>query len=208
MKINPIRSYALGIAAALIAVPCFAAMQATPQTSQPGTLFTANANLMHPLNSNTARIGQRVTAKLTSNIKTTGSMDMPRGTILMGTVRQVQTAQNHGIAKIGIVFDHARLSNGREIPIKATLLGAYPADMYSFAPAAASSYLPLQPRTVPNNETVTQEPGTLSHITLRASAQSNLSGVFSSTDHTIKLNSGTRLQLAIDPEMSSAANGA
>ncbi len=121
MKMNHLRSYALGIAAALISVPVYAATQNQQQTT---TFYSADAQLTHPLNSNTAKTGQAVTAKLTSDVKTSDSTELPKGAMLLGKVEQAQSA--NGGSTIGIVFNEARLRNGSEIPIKAMLLGAYP----------------------------------------------------------------------------------
>ena len=66
-------------------------------------------------------------AKLTSSVKTEGHTELPKGTILLGKVARCKTPNSSGKqSKISIVFNEARLSNGREVPIKATLLGAYP----------------------------------------------------------------------------------
>ena len=191
MKMNHLRSYALGIAAAFISVPVYAATQNQQQTT---TLYSADAQLTHPLNSNTAKTGQAVTAKLTSDVKTSDSTELPKGAVLMGKVEQAQSA--NGGSTIGIVFNEARLRNGSEIPIKAMLLGAYPPVPY-YSAGGSSSYLPIQPGTVPGDQSILQEPGTLRHITLRSSAKSSESGVFTSKNHSFKLDSGTRLQVAI-----------
>lgn len=190
MKMNRLRSYALGIAAALISV---ASMQAQPQHLK---LVSANAELMRGLNSKSSRQGQSVMAKLTSNVKTGGQTELPKGTMLMGKVDQVQ---NGNSSKISIVFNEARLSNGREVPIKATLLAAYP-PVDTGVTQSTSSYMMVQPHHIPDDQKVQQDPGTLSHVMLKSSVQSDVSGVFLSKKHNINLHSGTRLQLAIAPE--------
>ncbi|MHB1936616.1 MAG: hypothetical protein ACYCOR_08530 [Acidobacteriaceae bacterium] len=121
---NRLRFYAVGIAAALISVPMYASMQSQPQRP---SLVSAEAVLMQALNSKSARQGQGVNAKLTSNVKTNEQMELPKGTVLTGKVEQIQTGQPNGNGSmVSIVFNAARLSNGQAIPIKATLLGAYP----------------------------------------------------------------------------------
>lgn len=192
---NHLRSYALGIAGALISLPMYASMQA-----QNLNLVSANAELTHSLNSKSTRQGQSVTAKLTSDVKTQGQAELPEGTLLMGKVDQVQNAYSDGNkSKISIVFNEARLSNGREIPIKVTLLAAYP-PMITGVTQSSSSYMVEQPRHIPNDQKVQQDPGTLSHVMLKSAVQSDVSGVFLSKKHNIDLHRGTRLQLAIAPE--------
>lgn len=200
MKMNHLRSYALGIATALVSLPMYASMQAQPQNLN---LVSANAELTHPLNSKSAHQGQSVMAKLTSSVKTERHTELPKGTILLGKVAQVQNANSSGNqSKISIVFNEARLSNGREVPIKATLLGAYPPQSSDVA-QSASSYMIMQPHHIPNDQKVQQDPGTLSHVMLKSAVQSNVSGVFLSKKHNINLHQGTRLQLAIAPETNS-----
>ncbi|MGC1870467.1 MAG: hypothetical protein WA700_05870 [Acidobacteriaceae bacterium] len=200
MKMNCLRSYALGVAAALISLPMYASMQTQPQNLN---LVSANAELTQALNSKSTRQGQNVTAKLTSNVKANGQTELPKGTVLMGKVAQVQNAYANGNgSKISIVFNEARLSSGREVPIKATLLGAYP-PVTPGVGQGPSAYMMVQPRHIPNDQKVQQDPGTLSHVMLKSAVQSNVSGVFLSKKHDINLHRGTRLQLAIAPETNS-----
>ena len=198
MKMNYLRSYALGVAAALVSLPMYASMQTQPQNLN---LVSANAELMQSLNSKSTRPGWSVRAKLTSDVNNNGQTELPKGTVLLGNVKQVQNGNANGMnkSKIGIVFNEARLSNGREVPIKATLLAAYPPQMTGVA-ENASSYMIVQPHRIPNDQKVQQDPGTLSHVMMKSNVQSNLSGVFLSKKHDINLHQGTRLQLAIAPE--------
>lgn len=200
MKMNHLRSYALGIAAALVSLPMYASMDAEPQNLN---LVSANAELTQGLNSKSTTQGQSVMAKLTSDVKTEGQTELPKGTMLIGKVDQVQNADSNGNnSKISIVFNEARLSNGREVPIKATLLAAYPPEVMGVA-ESASSYMIQQPAHIPSDLQVQQDPGTLGHIMMKSSVQSDVSGVFLSGKHKINLDRGTRLQLAIAPETSS-----
>ncbi len=198
MKMNRLRSYALGIAAALISV---ASMQAQPQHLK---LVSANAELTQGLNTESSRQGQTVMAKLTANVTTAGPMELPKGTMLMGTVEQVQPGSGNK-SEISIVFNKARLKDGREVPIKATLLGAYPPAAVYTSGGGVGSYLPIQPRLIPSDEKVLQDPGALSNVTMKSAVQSDVSGTFLSTKNNIQLSQGTQLQLAIAPESSSSS---
>jgi len=171
-------------------------MHASAQSTQ---LFSANAVLTHSLNSNGAKMGQSVTAKLTS----AASPQLPKGTMLIGKVDQVQSG--NGTSKLSITFNQARLGNGHEIAIKATLLGAYPPAVYSYDDTQNGAAPLAQPRTVSSDEMVQQDPGTLNGIAMQSSVQSDTSGVFTSTNRNIKLDSGTLLQVAIAPTAGSAA---
>jgi len=200
MKMNHLRSYALGIAAALISLPMYASMQGQPQNLN---LVSANAVLTHSLNAKSTKQGYSVLAKLTSDVKNNGQTELPKGTMLMGKVEQVQTSYANGHqSKISIVFNKARLSSGREVPIKATLLAAYP-PVITGVTQSTSSFMIQQPRHIPNDQKIQQDPGTLSHVMLKSAVQSDVSGVFLSKNHDVNLHTGTRLQLAIAPETNS-----
>lgn len=200
MKMNYLRSYALGIAAAMISLPMYASTQAQPQNLN---LVSANAELTHALNAKSTHQGQNVMAKLTSSVKAEGQTELPKGTMLMGKVAEVQNGfANGNKSKISIVFNEARLSNGREVPIKATVLAAYP-PVLTGVTQSTSSYMMVQPRHIPNDQKIQQDPGTLSHVMLMSSVQSDVSGVFLSKNHNVNLHRGTRLQLAIAPEANS-----
>lgn len=190
-------------ALAMLAATCgYAAAQtaASPQSLQ---LVSANAQLVKAVNSGNATPGEIVKAKLTSNVKTVDGMKLDKGTVLIGQVEKAEKSTHDGPATLSLVFDKAKLTNGRTIPVKATLLGAYPASAgdYWIDSTGSGSMMPVQPRTIPDDQKIDQEPGALSHVALRSAVQSNVSGVFTSKDRNIRLKTGTRLQLAIAPEM-------
>lgn len=203
MRIPTLRHYSLSIAAALIALPTCMVSQAQT-SSQPSTLYSTDAVLTHALNSTNAKMGQTVTAKLTDDVKTTGAMELPKGTLLLGKVDQVQDSSSNGGCTLSLVFDRAQIGKGHEIPIKATLLGAYPPPVYSYDGVASS--MATQPSSISGDHTVDQGPGMLNGVSLASAVKSSVSGVFTSTNRSIKLRNGTRLQVAIAPMMSATGN--
>jgi hypothetical protein len=201
-----LRTSALGIAAALLvfpglAAPSYAATQTSPHHLR---LVSANASLVSRLNSRDAKTGQTVTAKLTSEVKTSNSMELPRGTMLIGKVDHVQMSEDNGPAKISVVFNEARLKDGHTIPIKATLLAAYPNSSWnSFNyTGVGGPFINTQSHYIPYDQKIDQEPGTLSHVAMHSAVQSQASGVFTSKDRNIDLRSGTVFQIAIAPRIS------
>jgi hypothetical protein len=107
---------------------------------------------------------------------------------------------------MSITFDQARLKNGQEIPIKAMLLGAYSPQVQSNS-GMSTDFLPIQPNTVPETKTVTQEPGALKHdVGMQSSGESDTSAVFTSTGHNIQLDKGTILQVAVARMPASGVN--
>lgn len=208
---------------AMLAAMCgYAAAQTAPQNTSPAMqstqngaamqstqnlqLVSANAQLVKSVDSKSASQGQTVKAKLTSSVKTANGTKLDKGTMLIGKVEQVKRSSDNGPAKLSLVFDQAKLKDGKTVPVKATLLGAYPADAsaYWIDTTASGSTLPVQPRTIPDDQIVDQKPGALSHVAMHSSVQSSSSGVFTSKDRNINLRRGTQLQVAIAPETMTA----
>lgn len=206
MKVIPLQSPSLqkstvaaaAAVCALLLFPMFGRATATTSTGRL-KLVSADANLITRLDTKDLKQGERVTARLTSSVKTADAMDLPKGTVLIGKVEHVQTSMNKGPAKLSLVFDEARLRDGHTIPIKATLLGAYPGPSvgsYNYT-GVGGPYIGLQSHFIPDDQRVDQEPGTLSHIAMHSAVQSPVSGVFTSKDRNIDLRRGTQFQLAI-----------
>ena len=202
MKFRLFGPSSLAMSAMLISMCGYAAAQAVPDNIQ---LVSADANLIQRLDSKTAAQGEVITAKLTSSVKNGTSLDLPKGTLLIGKVEQVQTSKGNGPAKLSIVFDQARLSDGHAIPIKATLLAAYPANGgNSWDDTGTGGGLEaLQPHFISADEKIDQEPGALSHVAMHSSVQASESAVFLSADRNIELPKGTQLQIAIAPTTNS-----
>ena len=194
----------LSTAAMLVAMCGYAAAQSAPQNLQ---LVGANATLVNTVDTKKVSPGQSVTAKLTTNVKEAGGVELPKGTLLVGKVEQAQASTNDGPAKLSIVFDQAKLADGRTVPVKATLLGAYPArDGEYYAEAGSEGALVGGvPASIPADEKVDQEPGALGNVEMQSAVQSEVSAVFTTTKHNINLKNGTQLQLAIGPEGAGAA---
>jgi hypothetical protein len=194
MKIRFFQSSSLAIAAALLAASGYASAQASPGDLQ---LVGANATLVQDISSKNASQGEAVTAKLTSTVK--GATELPKGTVLLGKVDQVQTSTSGGPATLSIVFDQAQLRDGHQIPVKATLLGAFPSTAGNYGGYDdGSSAEEVLPGSIAPDQKIDQEPGVLGgHVAMHSAVQSNTSGVFTSTDRNIDLKRGTQLQLAI-----------
>jgi hypothetical protein len=200
MKVGLSSFSILGISALAFSMYGYAAAQTTTQNIQ---LVGAQAKLISAVDSKDAAQGQVITAELTDNVKAADSTDLRKGTLLVGKVEEVQKSDNNGPAKLTVVFDQAKLKDGKTIPIKATILGAFPApegfDDDNYSPVA------LLPQSIPDTRQVDQEPGTLSHVSMHSAVQSDASGVFTSDDRNINLQRGTQLQFALAPEAATSA---
>lgn len=196
MKLPFLATSSLGVSAMLVAMCGYAATRTAPKNLQ---LVSAGARLIQNIDTKDVAPGQLITAKLTSNVKDGESMDLPKGTMLIGKVEHVQMSKDKGPAKLSLVFDQAKLSDGKTIPVKATLLAAYPADAGSYWAPTGDSVLPSEPHFISPKEQIDQEPGVLSHVALHSAVASKASGVFVSKDRDINLKSGTQFQIALAP---------
>lgn len=183
--------------AAIVAMACsYAGAQAAPENM----LVSADALLVQKIDSKNAAPGQAIMAKLTSNVKEAGQAELPKGTLLVGEVEHVEASNHDGPSKLSIVFNQARLSDGRTIPVKVMLLGAYPANDGSDYGERGTLPDLVEANIISGYETVDQEPGTLGHVAMHSAVKDNVSAVFTSKDHNVNLKVGTQLQIAIAPE--------
>ncbi|MFP5230261.1 MAG: hypothetical protein ACLGXA_21810 [Acidobacteriota bacterium] len=167
-------------------------------TASAQSLSGATAILVTPLNTRTARSGQPVTAKLDDSVKLANGATLPKGTQLAGNISSVQAAEGRGAATISVVFTTAERKDGQKIPVKATLLGAYPPDVEEYS---GDGYVGagITPAHVSSQYSVDQEPGVLRGITLNAAVKDDTSGTFSKKSGNFKLDAGSYLQIAVAP---------
>ena len=93
-------------------------------------LVAAKASLDKTLDAKKAKQGDPVTAKLQQDVQIPGAQSLPKNTELTGHIDQVEASQHKSNSTIVVTFDHARLKNGQELPIKATVMAiAQPVNM-------------------------------------------------------------------------------
>ena len=81
-----------------------------------------DATLASSLDAQKNKPGDRVEARTTQDVKQDGKVVMKKGTHLVGHVTQAQArASDQSQSQLGIVFDHAVLKNGQEVPFNATI---------------------------------------------------------------------------------------
>lgn len=81
-----------------------------------------DATLASSLDAKKNKAGDRVEARTTQDVKQDGKVVLKKGTHLVGHVTQVQSrASGQSQSQLGIVFDHAVLKNGEEVPFNATI---------------------------------------------------------------------------------------
>lgn len=86
--------------------------------------------------------GDRVEARTTQDVKQDGKVVLKKGTHLVGHVTQAQAgASGQSQSQLGIVFDHAVLKNGEEVPFNATIQALAVAQSSTTAGAGADDMM-------------------------------------------------------------------
>jgi hypothetical protein len=85
-------------------------------------LVPARAQLDNTLDTKKAKQGEAVTAKLVEGVEIPDAQALPKNTVLEGHVDQVQASDHKSDSMMVITFDKAKLKDGQELPIKATIL--------------------------------------------------------------------------------------
>jgi hypothetical protein len=164
------------------------------------SLAGVTAQLDQTLDSKNVTAGKAITAKLDESVTTPAGVKLPRGTELIGKVADVKTAQDG--TSVTLVFTSAKLKDGKEIPVKATLVGAYAPNDGGDSTYGSQIMAPA-PSTVNADDTFSQQAGALRHITMTSAVKSSDSGTFTSSDSKFKLVAGTYLQFGVN----AAGNG-
>ena len=152
-------------------------------------LKSGNAELTHAIDTTSATKGQIVTAKLAEAIESPQGVKLPRGTVLLGHVDQVEASHDKSPAKLALTFYKAQLKDGKIVAIKATLVTLAPAG----TPQASGT-------TVPSDGTFTQEPGAISGVKMQSAVQEDTSGTLTRRDKNFRLGAGTEMQIAVAPQ--------
>lgn len=79
---------------------------------------TIDAVLSSPVDARRNKEGDQVVARATKDVKSNGEVVIPKGSKLIGHVTQAKArAKGQSESELGIVFDHALLKNGQEMPV-------------------------------------------------------------------------------------------
>ena len=190
MKRFAVTSLSIATGLFALSVSVFAADQS--QTMQ---LMSGTAELSQTLDTKTATQGQVVSAKLTRTIQTPEGLKLPKGTELLGHIDKVQAAHNNSDANVTLTFDKARLKDGKEVAVKATVMAID-------APGIAS----WPEGKVASDSEFSQETNTPGE-SLHSAVPANNSGTVARKEKDIRLVKGTQLLVAVAPEGSNAVAG-
>jgi hypothetical protein len=114
----------------------------------------------------------------------------------------VKAGQQGGVS-VSVAFSSAKLKDGKEIPVKATVLAAYPGSVLDGTSVSADAIGPA-PTQVNADSEFNQLAGSLRNIAMNSAVKSSDSGTFLSGGN-FRLVAGTVLQVGIAP--SAAASG-
>lgn len=104
--------------AATCLTPAYVAAQ-NPDSVQLPAGATIRVTLQKPLDSKKNKAGDPVIAKSADSIKAEGHELLPRGTKILGHVTAASAhTKDKPEATLGLVFDHAILKNGGEVPLR------------------------------------------------------------------------------------------
>jgi hypothetical protein len=113
------------------------------QAAQPHAtlqLVQTQAQLGKSLDAKKVKQGDAVTAKLLENVEIPNAQALPKNTVLEGHVDAVTASENKSDSTVTVTFDKAKLKDGQELPIKATVVSiSEPASMAAQQSGAMSS---------------------------------------------------------------------
>ncbi|HEY6444940.1 MAG TPA: hypothetical protein VIY53_00655 [Acidobacteriaceae bacterium] len=99
------------------------ASEAQPQQAQKKIeMVQAQAELNTTLDAKKAKQGEPVKARLSENVQIPDAQPLPKNTVLEGHVDQVTASAHKGDSTMVVTFDKAKLKDGQELPIKATVI--------------------------------------------------------------------------------------
>jgi hypothetical protein len=150
----------------------------------------AQATLVKPLDARKIQSSQQFQATLSDKVQLKNGPELPRGTILIGTMA-AGDAQAGGTSKLVLRFTEARLKGGQVVPIKATIVGVFP----------ANSSERDDPRIWTSKSLRIDQTGVMSGVDLHSKIEDIDSGVFVSTKNdAVKLSVNGWIALAIEAQ--------
>jgi len=101
-----------------------------------------NATLATALDAKRSKPGDQVEARTAEDVKQDGKVVMKKGTRLVGHVTQAQArAKGQNESQLGILFEHAVMKNGQEMPLNASIQALAAAQTATTASAAGADDL-------------------------------------------------------------------
>jgi hypothetical protein len=207
MKSSSMFAVSLAVAACALFCPRFASASSVnsvadfnetvpPATAkrEAGRMVPAEAILAQQIDSKHARPGEQFQAKLTDHVQLKDGTELPKGTELIGTVATDHMGAN-GTSTLALNFTSADLKNGKQIPIRATIIGIAPPEYGAGWTGSATQAGPSRW----NGDTLqVDEVDALSGVDLHSRIAGKNSGVFvSNKKDNMRISNQSQLSLAI-----------
>jgi len=151
-----------------------------------------------------AKAGDPVTAKTTAATALSDSTQVPAGSILAGHVDSATPSEKKSDATLVLTFDKLQIKNGKEVPIKATIVGitstapTFGNDNKAYDP---SSYRPGTQGDNKANGENSQSNSTAPHpiegLTLSGSPKDSFSATLTQAKKNVQLSSTTHLVVSV-----------
>jgi hypothetical protein len=166
----------------------------TEAASVAAQMVPAQAVLEKELDARKTQVGQQFSAALTSTVHLKSGTDLPRGTVLLGTVA-VDNSGGNGGSTLALRFTQAQIKSGKTVPIEATIVGIAP-------PSDSTSWdgTDVQAPPDPWNGSALQvdQIGVLHNVDLHSKIADKDSGVFvSNRKEDMKFAAKSQISLAI-----------
>ncbi len=186
-------------------------------------MVAARASLNKGIDAKKVKQGDAVTAKLQDDVKIPDAVELPKNTVLLGRVDQVQPSENKGDSQVQVTFDKAQLRNGQQLAIKATIMQIVPPPnammnnqeaaagspaMSSPAPAPGGSSgggmqagqaqpAPSAASAMPDDTAQPASQHSSPGVQLQSDIHQSSSGTFISKKKNVHLDDGTQFQMAV-----------
>jgi hypothetical protein len=157
------------------------------ESSEAVRMVPAQAVLDKTLDARKIRSGQKFQATLSDKVKLKDGTELPRGTVLVGTVA-ADDMHTSGNSRLALRFTVARLKDGKTVPILATIVGIFPSGSPNDEDAGFWT-----PKTLKIDQL-----GAESGVDMHSRIDGNNSAVFvAAKKDDVKLSGGSEIALAI-----------
>lgn len=164
-------------------------------------MVPAEANLVKTLDARDMHEGQQFQAKLSGSVHLKNGPELPKGTVLVGTVVTDRMNKDGQASTLALRFTQANLKDGKTIPIKATIVGIYPPgtnDDTGYSQTEMPNY--WTPKVLQVDQI-----GAMHGIDLHSKIAASNSAVFvSRKKDNMKFNQGSEFTIAIAAQSGSA----
>jgi nitrogen fixation protein len=169
------------------------AMASGAGTREAMQMVPAQVNLVKTLNAKNLHAGQDFQTKLDGSVQLKNGPELPRGTVLVGTVVADKMNGDGQNSTLELRFTQADLKGGKVVPIKATIVGVYP-------PAGGSMYggAAQTPNYWTDKTLQVDQIGAIAGVDLHSKIAATNSGLFvSKKKDNMRFGEGSEFALAI-----------